>query len=205
MFTGIVAGSYRVSHVIQDGTITRYSVEFPSNLLVSLQSGASVSVSGVCQSVVKIEKNQVWFDAVQETLIKTTLKNLKKNDFVNLERSLVLGGEVGGHFLSGHIVGTAEIIEMDLGGSNKWKIKPDKKWMKYIFEKGYIGIDGASLTVVDRKQNNFSLCLIPETLKLQVFHQKKKGDLVNLEIDSQSQIIVETVERVLKSKFWAQK
>src|SRR5690242_6529580 len=109
MFTGIVKALCRVANVEKLPFLIRYSVELPATLVRGLEMGASVSVDGVCQSVVKIEGNNVWFDAIHETLNRTTLSQLEVGRLVNIERSARLSDEIGGHMTSGHVMGTAEI------------------------------------------------------------------------------------------------
>jgi len=193
MFSGIVKGFFPVKSVHAQQNETQYSVELSSDLIKDLQIGASISIDGVCQTVVKIDNHAVYFDAIQETLDKTTLSELHPERLVNVERSLRFGDEVGGHLLSGHVVDTVVIQKID---QNVFTIQCDPKWIKYILPKGFIALDGASLTIVDvDPRGTFTVHLIPETLRLTTFGFKKEGDSINLEIDSQTQAIVDTIER----------
>jgi len=122
---------------------------------------------------------------------------------VNVERSAKMGDEIGGHPMSGHVSTMAQITNMDDQENNRvitFRVEP--VWMRFIFSKGFIGLDGASLTVVDadKQLGTFKVWFIPETLKLTRFGTKQVGDWVNVEIDPQTQVIVETVERVLSEK-----
>lgn len=159
--------------------------------------GASVAVDGVCLTVVAIEQRCVAFDVIEETLRRTTLGSLRPGDEVNIERSLKFGDEVGGHLLSGHVMGTARIEEVRQGNCQQevWFGCPPE-WMEAILPKGYIAIDGASLTVVDVEVGRFSVHLIPETLRVTTLGNKGVGDLVNIEFDLQTQAIVATVKRL---------
>lgn len=180
-----------------------FVVEFPPHLLNGLSLGASVSLDGVCFTVTKIEGARVSFDAMQETLQKSTIGQLASGDFVNVERSARMGDEIGGHPMSGHVSTMAEIIDMRESENNKsMTFKVDPLWMRFIFSKGFIGLDGASLTVVDADKvtGTFQVHFIPETLRLTRFGDKQVGDRVNVEIDPQTQVIVETVERMLTDK-----
>ena len=180
-----------------------FVVEFPQRLLSGLQLGASVSLDGVCFTVTKIDGSRVSFDAMQETLQKSTIGSLKNGDQVNIERSAKMGDEIGGHPMSGHVSTMAEIIDMSESENNKsMTFKVDPSWMRFIFSKGFIGLDGASLTVVDAdaKAGIFEVYFIPETLRLTRFGTKQVGDRVNVEIDPQTQVIVETMERVLQER-----
>lgn len=195
MFAGIVGGKGKVAKAEWSDNRLNYVLAFPQDLLEGLKIGASVSVDGVCQTVTSIQGHLVWFDAIMETLQKTTLNALKEGDFVNLERALKLGDEIGGHLLSGHIYGTASLISIK---ENTYTFQCPQGWTKYLFEKGFIAIDGVSLTLgaVDRKEGLFSVHLIPETLRTTSLGAKKPNSLLNLEFDSLTQVAVETIERL---------
>lgn len=203
MFTGIIQASVPVVGVIKQKDLISFTLEFPVDLIDSLKVGASVALDGVCMSVTKIKDQQVSFDAMDETLLKTTIKNLKQDQLVNIERSAKLGDEIGGHIMSGHIIGTAEITKVDRTDNNcNLTFQVPQAWMKYLAEKGFIGLHGASLTLVDvdKTAGTFKVHLIPETLKITNFDELKVGDQVNIELDSRSQLIVDTVEEYLKNK-----
>ena len=194
MFTGIVRGIGVIVRAELKNSILRYAVRFPLMLLNGLERGASVSVDGICQTVVMIDQDQIWFEAIAETLERTTLKGVQKDKSVNLERAARFGDEIGGHLLSGHIYGTAPLTSIDL---NIYTFRGSTAWMKYLFPKGYIAIDGISLTLVDVDQDSFSVHLIPETFSHTTLGQKKPGEAVNIEIDSITQATVDTVCRLL--------
>lgn len=198
MFTGIVRGLLPIDSLEGKPNMLHFGIRFPKELLTGLQQGASVSIDGVCLTVAGFSDNRVFFDVIQETLNRTTLGLLKSGSLVNVERSARFGDEIGGHILSGHIFGTAEIADVNVFKNNKVvTFRSDPTWMKYFFPKGYIALDGVSLTLVDVDlQGRFTVHLIPETLRLTTFGFKKTGDLVNVEIDSQTQTIVDTVERI---------
>lgn len=203
MYTGIIRGKFPVTHIQERPGLKTLSIEFTPELASGLKFGASVSISGVCLTVAKMDGNTILFDVMLETLNKTTLGSLKEGDEVNIERSAVYGAEIGGHPMSGHVHTVAEIIDVEEPENNKVvTFHVDPQWMKFIFSKGFIGIDGASLTVVDanREAGTFKIWLIPETLRITTFGKKGVGDKVNIEIDPQTQTIVETVERVLAQK-----
>lgn len=203
MFTGIVKGLFKVGKLEKKPHMTSFAITFNEELLNGLQTGASVSVDGVCLTVTRINGKQVWFDVIQETLNKTTLKHLEEELQVNIERSARFGDEIGGHLLSGHVYGTSKIHKIEHFENNKIvTFKADPTWMKYFFPKGYIALDGVSLTLVDVLQDGyFTVHLIPETLRLTKFGTKIEGDLVNVELDSQTQAVVDTVERAMAKKF----
>lgn len=212
MFTGIVKGKFPIVFIEDKPGLRSFEVALSPELacptkpwrrrVEGINLGASISVDGVCLTVTKIYETRVKFDVMEETLRKTTLGDLKEGDFVNIERSAKMGDEIGGHIMSGHISTIAEIIDVHESENNKaMTFKVDSVWMKYIFSKGFIGLDGSSLTVVDAKKNNgtFQVWFIPETLRLTRFGEKKVGDRVNVEIDAMTQTIVETVETAMES------
>ena len=201
MFTGIVKGLFFIGDVIKHKGLTQYSVILPASMREGLQIGASVSIDGVCQSVVSVQGDHVWFDAIEETLNRTTLRELEVGQRVNIERSARLGDEIGGHLLSGHVFGKARISKV-ITHENQAQIffEFNPKAIKYLFTKGYVAIDGASLTLVDVGTHEFSVHLIPETLRMTTLGFKKVGDWVNVELDSQTQVIVDTIERLLAKK-----
>lgn len=203
MFTGIVQSTAPLRFLDTQNGILSYALEFTPALLEGLLTGASVSVDGCCQTVVKIEGSFVYFQAIPETLKRTTMGTYKLGQAVNIERSAKFGDEIGGHFLSGHVFGTAQLHKIERVSSETviFTLKCAPEWMSYIFEKGFIAVDGASLTVVDVfPEGIFTVHLIPETLIRTTFKDKKEGSLFNIEIDSQTQIIVKTVERVLRAR-----
>jgi riboflavin synthase len=203
MYTGIVQACAPVVRVDSKPGLKTYAVEIPEALVAGLQLGASVSIDGVCQTVVRIAGAQVTFDAMEETLRKTTIGAIAEGRQVNVERSATLGDEIGGHALAGHVRGTAEIVDVQTRENNRAStFRVPAAWMSYIFPQGFIALDGASLTIVDvdRDQATFRVSFIPETLKRTTFGFKSAGDRVNVEIDSRTQIIVDTVERVLAQR-----
>ncbi len=141
---------------------------------------------------------------MEETLAVTNLVGLRVGDKVNIERSLKFGTELGGHILSGHVHTQAQLVHLDISDSHyNMQLEVAEEWLKYIFYKGFIGINGCSLTVGEVKGNRFMLHLIPETLRLTNLEDYREGDRLNIEIDSQTQTIVDTVERVLAQRHLA--
>jgi len=203
MYTGIVHGAYPLASVVRKTGLHQLFIELPPVLLEDLQIGASVGLDGVCMTVTKINGQRVSFDAMQETLNLTTLGGLVGGDLVNVERSAKQGAEIGGHNISGHIDGCAEIIAIEQTENNcslHFRLPPQLS--KYVFKKGFIGVNGCSLTVADYQRNEacFTVCLIPETLRVTNLGAKQIGDRVNIEVDRQTQVIVDTVERVLAER-----
>jgi riboflavin synthase len=199
MFTGIVQGKGEIVFIETGNEITTLGIRIPST--EGLQIGASISIDGVCLTATEFSDDIVSFDVIPETLEKTTLGQLEQGHQVNVERSLRYGDEVGGHLLSGHIIGRGLISKADpVGDGAQYSIMAPPDVRKYIVSKGYVGIDGISLTIGDVSEDRFDLHLIPETLRLTTIGDKQVGDAVNLEIDSTTMMIVETVERMMKEK-----
>lgn len=199
MFTGIVQGKGEIVSIETGNEITTLRIRVPST--EGLQIGASISIDGVCLTATEFSDDIVSFDVIPETLEKTTLGQLEQGHQVNVERSLRYGDEVGGHLLSGHIIGRGLISKANpVGDGAQYSIMAPPDVRKYIVSKGYVGIDGISLTIGDVSEDRFDLHLIPETLRLTTIGDKQVGDAVNLEIDSTTMMIVETVERLMKEK-----
>ncbi|MAS49527.1 MAG: riboflavin synthase [Euryarchaeota archaeon] len=197
MFTGIVQGLGTIKSIEEGNGITTFSIACPDTQ--NLAIGASVAIDGVCLTATSIKDKLVTFDVIPETLERTTLGERVVDDEVNIERSLRYGDEVGGHLLSGHIIGRGLFTySQKVGEGAQLKIKAPPSIQKYIQTKGYIGIDGISLTLGEVHENEFDLHIIPETLRLTTLGSKQVGDAVNIEIDSTTMMIVETVERLIK-------
>tara|TARA_B100000035_G_scaffold180655_1_gene154131 strand:- start:380 stop:976 length:597 start_codon:yes stop_codon:yes gene_type:complete len=197
MFTGIVQGKGEIVSIETGNEITTLQIKVPST--EALQIGASISIDGVCLTATAFTDDIVSFDVIPETLEKTTLGQLEQGHQVNVERSLRYGDEVGGHLLSGHIIGRGLVSKSErVGDGAQYSIIAPPDVRKYIVSKGYVGIDGISLTIGDVSEDHFDLHLIPETLRLTTIGDKQVGDAVNLEIDSTTMMIVETVERMMK-------
>ena len=199
MFTGIVAGTAPILRIDEGEGIRKITVDL-GDFLDGLETGASVSLDGVCMTVVSIDSGLVTFDAISETLDRTTLSDRSEGDLLNVERSMRLGDELGGHILSGHVMGTAEIIESrTVGEGLDLLISIPDGCSPFILEKGFIAIDGMSLTVGKCDEGSFGLHIIPETLRITTLDKKVVGDRVNIEIDSRTQAVVETMLRMGKS------
>jgi riboflavin synthase len=200
MFTGIVQGKFPLLTVETKPGLNRLVIELSDELLIDLTIGASVAVDGVCLTVTDIEPPRVYFDVMQQTLSLTTLAGLSAGDWVNVERSAKQGVEIGGHIISGHVDGTVEVVSVEQPENNcfiRYRVPADK--MKYVFPKGFIGLNGCSLTVadVDPQQQTVQVCFIPETLRVTTHGNKRPGDRLNFEVDRQTQTIVDTVENFL--------
>ncbi|HEX9803219.1 MAG TPA: riboflavin synthase subunit alpha [Gammaproteobacteria bacterium] len=198
MFTGIVQGTAEVVEIVEKINFRTHIVRLPEAMLAGLEPGASVAHNGCCLTVTGIDGDRVAFDLMQETLRVTNLGEIAVGDRVNVERAARFGDEIGGHAMSGHILCTAEVSRVIESENNRqlWFRIP-QQWRKYLFTKGYIGIDGISLTIGEVTDEEFNVNLIPETLQRTNIGSRKVGDRINIEIDPQTQAIVDTVERVV--------
>jgi len=200
MFTGIVQGTGTIQSMSGE-SVRRFIIDFNEVSTDNLQIGASVAINGVCLTVVEQNNKLVSFDVIPETIDRTTFSDSQVGDKVNLERSLKIGDELGGHLLSGHVMGIGEIDYILTGEDNTdIRIIAESNIMKYINSKGYVAIDGISLTIGEVSSNSFMLHLIPETLRITTIGDKTIEDRVNIEIDSMTQTIVSTVERIMEDK-----
>ena len=202
MFTGIVQGTGKIVHIHQPSADFRsHTVALPEHMAHNLQIGASIAHNGCCLTITQINGNQATFDLMAETLAKTNLGNLKTGDSVNLERAARFGDEIGGHVMSGHIIATTPISRIEQNEHNRtlyFRLPP--QLAAYILPKGFVGLDGCSLTIGSVGEDSFCVHLIPETLRRTLFGTRQAGDTVNLEIDPQTQAVVDTVGRILAAK-----
>lgn len=206
MFTGIVQTKGTVISFVGNDKFRTLTLSVASEHLERLNIGASIAINGVCLTVIKVEGHlsdvvgQVQFDIIDETLDKTNLGNLKQGDKVNLERSVTFGTELGGHIVSGHIHDTVLVVGLEQNKDNcRIQLQVNPSWMKFVLYKGFVSVNGCSLTVGEVTSDGFFLHLIPETLQATNLGKIKIGDTLNLEVDQQTYSIVQTVERYLKN------
>jgi riboflavin synthase len=198
MFTGIIQGTAEIVAIENKNDFRTHRVRFPEQALAGLKPGASVAHNGCCLTVTRIDAGVVDFDLMRETLNVTNLGKLSVGDLVNFERAAGFGDEIGGHAMSGHILCTAEVIDINITENNhQLRFNLPDPWQKYLFTKGYIGIDGISLTIGRVEGSEFEVNLIPETLQRTNIGSRRIGDKVNIEIDPQTQAIVDTVTNLL--------
>jgi riboflavin synthase len=179
MYTGIVSGTFPVKEIVRHTGMSTLSIELDERHLDGLEIGASVGIEGVCMTVIKIDGKLAYFDASMETLSRTTL---------------------GRHPISGHIDDMAEVVGIDRPENNcVITVKLPQEYLKYVFNKGFIALNGCSLTIseLDKEAGTFKVYLIPETLRLTTFDATQPGDPVNFEIDRQTQIMVDTVREAV--------
>ena len=187
MFTGIV----EELGVIEKITPTKKSIELivrASACARGLKIGASVAVNGCCLTVVKIsargKAKLIQFDLLQESWARTNLQFAKVGSLVNLERSLRADGELGGHFVTGHVDGLGKIIKWErLGKDHVLDIAAPPEVLRYVVRKGSVAVDGISLTVAAVSKKSFRIWIIPHTFEVTVLRERKVGDAVNLEAD----------------------
>jgi riboflavin synthase len=201
MFSGITQGTFPVTRVERAPDLLRYEVDL-GELASGLRVGASVAIDGVCQTVTAVANGRASFDAIAETLKRTTLGAMQVGTRVAVERSLKAGDEVGGHDVSGHVTGTGVVASARHEGDvHELHIQVPAAWMKYVLARGFIAIDGSSLTVGDTDPKGlFALHLIPETLRLTNLGRRQPGDRVNVELCARTVAVVDTVERVLQQR-----
>jgi riboflavin synthase len=195
MFTGIIETLGKVKQLKQEGSNLHITIS--SRLASELKIDQSVSHNGVCLTVVGIEEDEYQVTAIEETLLKSNLGDLKTGDLVNLERAMILGTRLDGHIVQGHVdtTGTCTKIEQK-DGSWYFTFSYPAKADQVTIEKGSITVDGVSLTVVDSEKNSFSVAIIPYTYENTRFKQYKTGSRVNLEFD----VIGKYVARLLKNQ-----
>jgi riboflavin synthase len=183
MFTGIIQ-KIGIVQTISGLGMKRLVLKTPFGFLRGAKIGASIALDGVCLTLVKKSFRRAEFDIMSETLKLTTLGNLKVGDRVNLERSFKVGDEIGGHILSGHISEKAKIISIETkDDTTSMRFQFSKEYTDLVANKGFIALNGASLTVSEYNSDSaeFSIFFIPETLNKTTFSEKKVGDFVNIE------------------------
>ncbi len=207
MFTGIVQGVASVARITDRPGLRSFTLCFPAGFAEGLALGASVAVDGVCLTVTALRgADAADFDVMQQSLALTTLGALREGSRVNVERAAREGAEVGGHPLSGHVDFQATIAAIRRPENNHvLRIAVPPPWMRYVFAKGYIAVNGASLTVAEanRREGWFEVWLIPETLRMTTFGDKHEGDALNVEIERATQVVVDTVRDALEERLGA--
>ena len=208
MYTGIVQACLEIQSADRLPGLLTFGLTLPPDLSEAVTLGASIAVNGCCFTVTSMttvpQGLNVTFDAIAETQALTNIRDIQIGTRVNVERSAKQDVEIGGHVLSGHIIDTAVVAEIEKTENNcRITFSASDAWLKYVFEKGYLAINGASLTVaaVDRVAKTFSVNLIPETLKRTNFSELSVRDEVNIEVESHSQDIVDTVERIMSERY----
>ncbi len=207
MFTGIVQGIAQVHEIHDRAGLRSFVLALPAGFDEGLAIGASVAVDGVCLTVTaRPAPGQASFDVMQQSLALTTLGSLASGSAINVERAAKDGAEIGGHPLSGHIDFQATVAEVRRPENNHvLRIDVAAPWMRYVFAKGYIAVNGASLTVAEAQRQAdgsgwFEVWLIPETLRMTTFGSKPAGTAVNIEIERSTQVFVDTVRAAIDER-----
>lgn len=201
MFTGIVQGTAIVQSITKKDDFMQLTIDLPQDRCDNLQLGASIALNGTCLTVTSFENRCVSFDLIIETLKVTNLGDLNVGDRVNFERAARFGDEIGGHVLSGHIHTQVQLAEIERTETNciLW-FETESQWLPYLFPKGFVALNGCSLTIGEIINNRFNVYLIPETLSVTTFGEVKTGDKINMEIDAHTQAIVDTVEQYMQNR-----
>ena len=197
MFTGIVTalGTVRDITPIGAGRDMRLVIATPWTDMGTIALGASIACSGCCLTVVELGADWFAVEVSAETLANTKLGRWAVGSRINLERSLKLGDELGGHIVSGHVDGLAEVLSATPeNGSTRWRFRVPVDLARFIARKGSIAIDGVSLTVNDADQDSFGVNIIPHTAEVTGFATLQPGDVVNIEIDMLARYVARLAE-----------
>lgn len=193
MFTGLIqeVGSVLEIHATDRGTQLQIVAPLVAK---NIQVGDSVAVNGCCLTVAACRDDQLAFDLLGETLDRTNLKALHQNSYVNLERALIAGARLGGHFVQGHIDCPARVLASEEHGADqRLEVELPGEFAHYVAQKGSIAVNGVSLTVAEVSQRSFAVWIIPHTRAQTNLGAARAGDLVNLEFD----LIAKYLERML--------
>jgi riboflavin synthase len=197
MFSGIVQNKTPITIERSLDQLKTFSISLTDRQQTDLTIGASIALNGVCLTVTSIEHGRATFDVMMETLRVTNIGALQNGDLVNVERAARFGDDIGGHSMSGHVSSQVTICDIERPENNciLWfSITPEQR--KYLFAKGFVGLNGCSLTIGEVQQDRFNVYLIPETLDVTIFGESEIGDAVNIEYDAHTQAIVDTLERM---------
>ena len=205
MFSGIVQTKLAIKEINKQADFASLVYDFPAQFSAGLKLGASVAQNGVCLTVRTMETNadggiRVSFDAIAQTLKLTNLSDLKSGDEVNIERAARFGDEIGGHVVSGHVFGCIRVLSVEQDALNmRLVFERPAELRPYLLNKGFVALNGCSLTLADVTQDTFTVCLIPETRDVTVFGTIEVGAKVNLEIDPSTQATVDTIKELMAS------
>ena len=202
MFTGIVQALCPITDIATVDSVMELTVELSESTQHDIELGASIAINGCCLTVVQKQDGEVKFEVVNASRHLTNLSELKIGALVNVERALKFGDEIGGHVLSGHIASTVKVSSVVVGENASCSFLVPSEWRKYLVPKGFIALNGASLTLAefDRQSGIGEVNLIPETLDRTNLGQVDVGSRLNMEVDATTQTIVDTVERVLAER-----
>lgn len=196
MFTGIIEAVGKVVSTEERGEVVRFAVEAPE-VTEGVKLGDSVAVNGACLTVVEATAGVLAFDAIRETLLKTSLGALGPGSRVNLERAMRADARLDGHIVQGHVDDTGRVAKLARDGEDvRFYVDCAPEFADLLVEKGSVAIDGVSLTVVDVRDDGFDVALIPHTLVVTTLGERKPGDPVNLEADVLGKYVKKYLERL---------
>ncbi len=197
MFTGLIELSVPIIAIDdKDGNLSM-CLELPNNIS-EVKIGDSISLNGVCLTVSDIKDRNIWVDIVQETAATSNMTDLKVGDLLNLEKSLKVGDELGGHIMTGHIDGTGVITKIrNVAGSRTIWVSVPSELARFIVKKGSVGLEGVSLTVVDLKNDQLSVVIIPHTAKVTSLGTKTEGNRLNIEVDVIGKHVRKSVQEII--------
>ncbi len=194
MFTGIIEEVGTVVAIRRGTSSAELTVQAPG-IAPGVEVGDSVSINGVCLTAVAREGDRVRFEAVPETLRRTSLGALAVGDPVNLERALAVGQRLGGHFVQGHVDGTGQLLSLrQEDNARVLRIATSSDLLRYMVPKGSVALDGISLTLVDVDPDSFTVWIIPHTYAHTNLHSRRPGDILNIEVD----LIARHIEKLLQ-------
>lgn len=200
MFTGIIEAVGRIAGIERAGDLARLAID-AAEIVEGVRIGDSVAVNGCCLTVTRIEGGRLHFEAVRETLERTSLGELVENAGVNLERAMRAGGRLDGHIVQGHVDGTGEVRSLERRGDDvRLVVDCGPEISDFLVEKGSVAIDGVSLTVVDVLPSSFDVALIPHTLEATNLGERKPSDRVNLEADVLGKYVKRYLDRVVPAQ-----
>lgn len=195
MFNGIIESIGIIQNIDTHEESSRISIDFDKNKFNDLNEGDSISVNGICLTLEKISNNQLIFYTSKETNSRTSPFEIKQK--VNLERSLVLGDRISGHFVFGHVDGIAKLKNItNIDDSQIWELEIPKELSQYFVSKGSIAINGVSLTINSITANTLFVNLIPFTLEFTNFQYNKIGDSLNIEVDMLARYVESTTMKI---------
>lgn len=205
MFSGIVQTTLILEEFNKQNDFASLVYRFPAAMAQGLKLGASVAQNGVCLTVRTLDENvdgsfRVSFDAIAQTLKLTNLSDLKAGSAVNIERAARFGDEIGGHVVSGHVFGCVRVLDVDKDDLNmRIVFERPAELRPYLLNKGFVSLNGCSLTIAEVSNDTFTVCLIPETRDVTTFGSTVVGDRINLEIDPSTQATVDTIKELMVS------
>lgn len=196
MFTGIIEAVGKVVSAEERGEVVRFAVEAPE-VTEGVKLGDSVAVNGACLTVVEATPAVLAFEAIRETLVKTSLGALEPGSRVNLERAMRADARLDGHIVQGHVDDTGRVAKLERDGDDvRFYVDCAPEFADLLVEKGSVAIDGVSLTVVGVRSDGFDVALIPHTLVVTTLGERKPGDPVNLEADVLGKYVKKYLERL---------